>query len=471
MTPARTILSNHKPSLIDLHAIIALVHFFVLTCFPLLIDSPGLAQSAQPNIRVIESILLQGNKKTEQEVITRRLTIQEGDTIDASHLAELLDQNRRILTRTNFFKEVDLYPQPGTARGNIVVVVEIKERKWPFFQFEGGHNDLNGWFFVPASVHFDNLFGHGSEIAWRLYWSDDMNRSSLTFRTYKLFKYKAFLDADILLDVDQTFVHYLNNQQVSQQVKYGGLELKIGGANGIWRHLFAGFKSIEYKPENFATIANLDSNITSDQLPESIQDDLPGRRIRTFSAGIYADKRDNPDFPMHGYWGAITAESGASKKSGDISFQKVTFDARWFRRVSDRQVVALHLKGGFASEETPFYNRFYLGGANSLRGFASRRLTPQGWGTKLLLSNAELRFPLSGESFPNHKATGIVFFDVGGIWLPEETLSFEDLSSSFGIGFRVRLPVVGLTRFDLSFPLRSIDQNDFKVHISLGHTF
>ncbi len=55
--------------------------------------------------------------------------------------------------------------------------------------------------------------------------------------------------------------------------------------------------------------------------------------------------------------------------------------------------------------------------------------------------------------------------------MPGEDPRLEDFFASFGVGVRVKLPVIGVTRFDFSFPLNKFDENDYRVHFSLGHTF
>ncbi|MCG8603432.1 hypothetical protein MJD09_00315, partial [bacterium] len=99
---------------------------------------------------VIERVRIEGASKTSHDVIRRYLTIARGDTIVMARLLWLLEQDGRRLSQTNFFKQVDYFTEPGSERGLLVVVFDIQERRWPYFQFEGGHNDLDGWFFVPA---------------------------------------------------------------------------------------------------------------------------------------------------------------------------------------------------------------------------------------------------------------------------------------------------------------------------------
>ncbi|MFQ6112783.1 MAG: BamA/TamA family outer membrane protein, partial [bacterium] len=283
-----------------------------------------------------------------------------------------------------------------------------------------------------------------------------------------LFGDSVFLDLE-LYGAGHDFIHYFGSNRISHDVDSGGLRIKMGGTQGFFKHIYFAYRIETYKPGLTAQIADNDSTITS--FPSAIADDLQKTTIGAFSLALHADFRDNPYYPLNGFWGALVGEVAHDEVGSEINFSKITLDARFYKRVFGRQVFAFHLKSGYATENTPFYERFYLGGANSLRGYPDRRLTPIGWGSKLILTNTEFRFPLSGKNFPYHKTTGILFFDAGGIWLPGQTPKLDDFFTSLGFGFRIKLPIVGITRFDFSFPVNEVDHNDFQFHISLGHTF
>ena len=242
--------------------------------------------------------------------------------------------------------------------------------------------------------------------------------------------------------------------QTKQDVDFGGLRVKIGGNDGLFKYFNLGFKRENYRPDSFVEFLDIDET-----------------RISALSLVLQADSRDNPIYPLKGFWGAMSLDFAHDLLGGDRTFVKLTLDSRFYQRVSKRNVFALHLKAGYTEDSAPFYERFFLGGANSLRGYRDRRLTPTGWGTKLLLANAEFRFPISQKDFPYHKVSGVLFLDAGGSWLPGQDPKFDDLFSAAGLGFRVKVPVLGITRFDFSFPLNKVDNEDFQFHVSLGHTF
>jgi outer membrane protein insertion porin family len=417
---------------------------------------------------VIERVKIEGASKTSHDVIRRYLTIARGDTITLDRLLRQLEKDGRRLSQTNFFKEVDYFTEPGSERGMLVVVFDIQERRWPFFQFEGGHNDLDGWFFVPASLRFDNFFGRGNLIGARVVIGDRTSKLAFGYHNPRAFAGRAFFDVE-LLGGGQDFVHYLGFNPTQQKVDFGGLRLRLGGNVGLFKHLSVGYASENYKPSSCLDF--LDADSTTTDLPLQLAKDVADTRIGAISVGIRADSRDNPIYPLKGFWGALSLDFAHDLFGSERDFSKVTIDSRIFHRVSRRNVLALHLKAGYAEDPAPFYQRFFLSGANSLRGYRHRRLTPLGGGTGLFLANAEFRFPISQNDFPFHKVSGVLFFDAGGIWPSGKKPRFDDLFLSVGVGFRVKMPILGITRFDFSFPTTRIDNEDFQFHVSLGHTF
>lgn len=410
---------------------------------------------------IVEKIEIVGNTKTHPEVIYQHLTIGPGDAIDPARIEE----NDRRLEQTNFFKEVEFYTRPGSETGKLILIIEIKERRWPYFQFEGGFSDLNGWFFVPASLRFDNFSGGGELLGLRWVLGDRVSKLALGYR--RTFEAVA-LDME-LYGGGQQFIHYFGAARGQQNVGFGGARFELRSTRGWLKHFFYAYRVGSYNPDGFVTLTETDS--TLNLLPPQLAKDIDKTQIGVIALGAAIDTRDNPIYPLNGFWGALTAEIANDRFGSDRDFGKVTFDGRFYKQTWRHQVLALHVKAGYAGASAPFYERFYLGGANSLRGYDDRRLTPLGWGTKLFLSSAEFRFPLTTKHFPNHKSSGVVFFDAGGIWSPGETPEVNDIFAAAGFGFRVRLPVLGVTRFDFSFPLNNVDNNDFQFHISLGQTF
>jgi outer membrane protein insertion porin family len=117
-----------------------------------------------------------------------------------------------------------------------------------------------------------------------------------------------------------------------------------------------------------------------------------------------------------------------------------------------------HAKTGYVWENSgmllPDYERFYLGGINSIRGFDWREihaLDTDGkviGGDKFVLFNFEIIIPLLKE----HGIAGVLFYDTGNVFGKDESLGFSGLRESVGYGIRWFSPV-GPIRLECGFIL------------------
>jgi outer membrane protein insertion porin family len=127
-----------------------------------------------------------------------------------------------------------------------------------------------------------------------------------------------------------------------------------------------------------------------------------------------------------------------------------------------RRVLALRLFYGSITGKTPFFEQYFAGGSQSIRGYAEDRF----WGNNTLVAQAELRFPIQ-------KAFSIVgFVDYGGAWggygsVNEFTQSSKlQLHLGYGIGFSFRTPL-GPLRLDLGFD----EKGRSRTHFLIGTSF
>jgi outer membrane protein insertion porin family len=122
---------------------------------------------------------------------------------------------------------------------------------------------------------------------------------------------------------------------------------------------------------------------------------------------------------------------------------------------------------GFDSgdQDLPLFERYFLGGINSVRGFAERSLAPRSCtneaavargaecdpgdvlgGSKAVVINTELLFPIAEQ----YGLRGVAFFDMGNSF--SDGFDFADLRRSVGVGARWMSPF-GPLRVELGFPL------------------
>jgi len=170
---------------------------------------------------------------------------------------------------------------------------------------------------------------------------------------------------------------------------------------------------------------------------------------------------------------------------GTYDYVEAGFDARRYKLVAQTTVWAnrfrvSRIKGFGGPANVPFFKRYFLGGANSLRGwgrFEVSPLSPLGQpigGLSFLEGASELRRPLKG------KFSGVLFLDYGNVWT--DTLNLNNSGSlryDVGTGLRYLTPV-GPARIDFGYQLTPIpnlhvngepETRQWRIHFSVGQAF
>ncbi len=434
--------------------------FHLFAFLSILVMPPVWAQE-QGGRLIVERIEIQGARKTKPHIILRYLSFREGDVLTP----ELIERDSQNLLATNFFKSVDFSAAPGSERGKVVVNIEVQERRWPTLEFAGGFSEFDGWYVSPIGVRYDNLFGTGHFLGLRVIFGDRVSGVNFRFQQPHIFNSSLNfqLDADAL---GRNFIHYFDNREAIQKVGTGSLRLALSGASGVGRFISGGYQTSTAEPDSFAEFTRNDSTFRS--FPPVIAQNLGKKEIGMFWLRLQADTRDDAFFPRRGLWGALSIEVADPQLGGDTRFIRKVFDGRFYHNWG-KSVLALRLKAAAASESTPYYERFYLGGAYSLRGFAERSLTPAGYGTRLFLGNLEWRIPIAGRDPQRPSLVGAVFFDAGSIGTPPTKFADDEILTTFGFGVRIKVPVAGWLRLDFAYPEKRPD--DFRFHLGIGHPF
>jgi len=131
----------------------------------------------------------------------------------------------------------------------------------------------------------------------------------------------------------------------------------------------------------------------------------------------------------------------------DLEYYKIDYKHAWFKEIRSGFTFMLNGEIGYAdsygSKEYPFFKNFYMGGVNSVRGYENGSLGPKftntngqqysSGGTKRLLGNAELYFPVPGLK-DSKQFRFSAFVDAGNVFGSNESYSLGDLRYSTGIG-------------------------------------
>ncbi len=202
--------------------------------------------------------------------------------------------------------------------------------------------------------------------------------------------------------------------------------------------------------------------------------DLIVQLARLTTSGLI-DRRNDAFDPARGWFVASTLELSRPGLGSDLSFLKDFAQYSHFVPIGSKVVLAsaarLGLARTFDDELLIPTERFFAGGATSVRGYREDDLGPRSifddadGGYGLLVLNSEVRFPVY------RWLKAVAFADFGNVFPKVSEISFSDLQIGIGAGARFDTPF-GLIRLDLGIPAnrRSFDPR-WRIHIGLGHAF
>jgi len=228
---------------------------------------------------------------------------------------------------------------------------------------------------------------------------------------------------------------------------------------------------------------------------------LPESKSRSHSFGVTVsrDKRDFLLDPHRGEYRVISSEIAGGILGGDNDYYKLTGNYQRYHGAGASAVFAWRGRVGYGnaygrSDIVPVESRYFIGGANSVRGYDEASLGPRLMdsdgnvrmlgGEFLMLFNLETRFPLPLLSRWNF--SGAVFVDGGNVWANisdvsggdfrltsgQDETNDDDFRYGFGMGIRYNTPV-GPIRLDYGYPLKPDVTTDpgGRWYFSLGQIF
>jgi len=388
-----------------------------------------------------EEINISGNTKTRDKVIRRQLRVYEQELFSGARLKRSV----RNLYRLDFFKDIKVNTIKGSSDDKMVLKIDVTEKPTGSFSFGGGYSTTEK-LFAMASISQKNLFGRGHILNLQAQWGDVTKKYSLGFTEPWLF--------DIPLSVGVKLYSWQSEYDTYEKDSIGG-RLNFGYPIFDFTRVYISFAH-----------DNADMKITNEEsAPQSIIDlveDIGREDIITnsMSTTLRYDSRDRIFNPTDGSDHRIIVEYAGF--DGDINFTKYTANTGWYIPLFKDLVGFVHAKGGYVREnfdgKLPDYERFFLGGINSLRGFEWQDLAPEDedgnkiGGDKFVQFNIELLYPI----FKDAGIVGVVFYDTGEVYGKNEDVDLGELRESAGFGFRWYSPI-GPIRIEYGYILDPIE--------------
>ena len=396
----------------------------------------------------VERINITGNTRSEDRILRREIPFVEGDLFTL----QKMQRARQRLVNLGYFDMVNVTTQPGTDKNRILVNVEVTERPTGIFSIGGGFSSVDS-FVGTLDISQNNFLGRGWQLSLRIRAGANGLQGIISFTEPWLFDRPLSAGFD-LFNIKRQFTEY-------DYDSLGGTLRMSHPFQEYWRW------QVSYR---LTRDEISDVRDTSDPL---LRDEKGIRITSAVTLGVNRDSRDTIQAPTKG--GLTLATLDLAGFGGDSRFVKAIaattyFKPIWFGHIlSGRAEVGYGF--GWSDEPLPVFERFYLGGPNSIRSFKARRVSPVDeagvriGGTSELLGNLEYLIPLPF----NFRAAG--FFDVGNVYGFTTKFDLTDTREAAGAGIRWQSPF-GPIRVDYGINLDRRKGEDFgAIQFSVGSPF
>ena len=418
-------------------------------------------------VNYINKIRITGNSKTKDVVIRRELRLYPGD----KYAGEKLRRSKERLYNLGFFEEIVFDTKPTDKTNRKDLEVAVKESKTGEFSFGGGYSSVErlvGFIQVTQKnfdiMNFPTFTGAGQQLALRATLGSVQRNYELSFTEPWIFGYPYLFGFDLY-----------NTQTLRKSaLGYGYDEEHTGGA------LRFGKEFTDYDRADL--IYRLEEVRISDvplDASSALKDEEGKNTTSSIGLTLTRDTRNNKFNPMSGYLISGTALNGGGPIGGDKDFYKLSSGASLYLNHKEKLVLELKGRLGWVEEyddttSVPIYERFFAGGANTIRGYKERSIGPRDpntsdpiGGGSMVLGSAELTYPV----FKNVKIAA--FSDMGNVWEQSNDLGSGDYKYSIGTGVRLNTPI-GPVKVDFGYPLEEAHPGDKKkgrFHFSMTRGF
>jgi outer membrane protein insertion porin family len=431
----------------------------------------------------IERINIRGNTRTRDYVIRREFDIGEGDAYNRA----LVDRAERRLKNLNFFKNVKVTNEPGSAPDRVIVNVDVEEQPTGEFSISGGYSTADG-LLAEVSVADRNLLGRGQYAKAGVTYGQRTRGVDLSFVEPYLFGYRMAGGIDLFArqNLASSFVSY-DTQTVGTNLRLGFAlteEIAFQPRYSFYRQQISLPDQYNCYPAGYTSPNTGVPCIQPASLP--VRAELANGPVNVSLVGytLSYNTLDNIKSPTSGLYTELRQDFAGV--GGDVNFIRSQAEARNYYEVLPDIVSVLKVQAGNVSgwggKDLRMLDHFQMG-PNLVRGFAPAGLGPRDLtpgttndalgGTMYWGASFEAQTPL----YFLPKEIGIklaAFADAGSLWnyqgltqapaglpntMPGTVQSVQVgldsaslIRSSVGIGLLWDSPL-GPLRFDLAYPI------------------
>ena len=437
----------------------------------------------------IERIEIRGNTKTKDKVIRRELAVSPGEPFDMVRIK----RSKLRLQGLQYFEKVDTRPEPTDVQNHKDLIIGVDEKNTGNLTLGAGFSSVDALVgFVEVTQGNFDLFhpptftGGGQRFRLRLAVGTEQQDYMASFVEPWFLGRKLSLGVDLFYR-DLAF-YSLNN--IYDIIRGGGRvsltralgsDFLIGGVSytleDVGIRLNPGWfgPSLQTVPGPIPFGPGV-PQLVPGNVPTDILHEVGYNLLSRVGASLAYDTRNSVQLPdkgqrteLHGEW-----------VTGDRRFYKLELTTDWFfRGFAKGHVLELAGRMGVAdrleSDDVPFYERYYLGGLYSLRGFKFYSISPRqpGFeepigGDSYWFATAEYSIPIIPEKQPGGLAVRFaVFYDIGNVAARPYTFNMDNFDDNWGVGLRLNLPI-GPLRLDYGIPIHHDQYNSGSGQFQFG---
>ncbi|MBV9999805.1 MAG: outer membrane protein assembly factor BamA [Verrucomicrobia bacterium] len=409
----------------------------------------------------VERINISGNTRTRDKVIRRELVLAPGDVFDTVRV----EISKKRLEGLQYFERVDTYASDTNVPGRKDLNVVVTEKKTGNLNFGAGFSSTEGLlgFGEISQGNFDitnwrTFTGAGQKFRLRAQIGTEEKDVELSFTE------PYFLDQRLALGFDAFYRDLQYTSDVYNQKEYG---FDVFLRKPITTFLAA---KLQYQLENVEIygVTSTDPAITS-QAGYNLESRV--------TLSLTYDKRDSAFLTRKGTRIDAAVYISGGPLGGDVNIYGFDLNAaQYFHLPFDTiltlnaEVAGVDMYNG--STNVPLYDRLYLGGADTLRGFKFRYVSPKDaegdpiGGLSMARFTAEYTIPVI------ERVRVAVFYDTGFVNAGAWNFGTGNVNSDVGFGVRLNLPI-GPLRIDYGIPIQSdrFNSSSGRFQFSVGYQF
>lgn len=412
------------------------------------------------DVAYVGKLEFKGNTYTKDRVIRREWFLREGQRFNTSLLETSITRMKQLGLVT-IEKIPDIKPNPQDPQ-KVDITAEVRELSRQMINFNVGYSGFDGWF-VALGYSTQNFMGMGESLSLQLQSGTRAKQYQLSFTEPYLFN-----TASLGFSVHKSALRY------PYLYTRDGAGFDISTSFRFWRYYGA---SIYYSFER-VEISDVNENYIYSN-PYSYYYYGEGKRtISSLSPTIYYSTVDSPIFPTRGTKYLFTYRYSGGFLGGDVNLHRTRLQFVKFIPIGKRHTLGMQFVhegiSAFGDTPVPLYEKIFLGGERSIRGFDIYRIGPRNeygaviGGNKALYLNLEYLIPL------NQQVSFVFFYDVGNAYDFGQPINLKNVYSSMGLELKIFVPMLNVPfRLIFSYNPRVLqpDESNFAFRFAVGPSF